>query len=105
MIPADITDIFVFLGWLPLIQSVRHGSKAVTRHRKPLHFLKQKLLAVTQYIPPARELPPGAYPSDQEQDDLMTVGHLCSFTATIPCLLVRVFGYMCFSFFCHNTYV
>ncbi|XP_072229710.1 large ribosomal subunit protein uL10m [Leuresthes tenuis] len=49
-------------GWLPLTQSVRHGSKAVTRHRKPLHFLKQKLLAVTQYIPPARVAPPGVYP-------------------------------------------
>ncbi|XP_047233042.1 39S ribosomal protein L10, mitochondrial [Girardinichthys multiradiatus] len=50
-------------GWLPLIQSVRHGSKAVTRHKKPLHILKQKLLAVTQYIPPVRPVAPGAYPS------------------------------------------
>ncbi|XP_024659308.1 large ribosomal subunit protein uL10m [Maylandia zebra] len=61
-------------GWLPLTQSVRHGSKAVTRHRKPLHIQKQKLLAVTQYIPPAREFPPGAYPSQtkhvQEDNDL-----------------------------------
>ncbi|KAM4715772.1 large ribosomal subunit protein uL10m [Anableps anableps] len=53
-------------GWLPLIQSVRRGSKAVTRHRKPLHILKQKLLAVTQYIPPARTAPPGAYPSQNK---------------------------------------
>ncbi|KAM9424128.1 large ribosomal subunit protein uL10m [Pholidichthys leucotaenia] len=50
-------------GWLPLTQSVRHGSKAVTRHRKPMHFLKQKLMAVTQYIPPARAVPPGVYPT------------------------------------------
>ncbi|MEQ2302631.1 YmL10 [Ameca splendens] len=50
-------------GWLPLIQSVRHGSKAVTRHKKPLHILKQKLLAVTQYMPPVRPVAPGAYPS------------------------------------------
>uniref|UniRef100_UPI003AAEAC3D large ribosomal subunit protein uL10m n=1 Tax=Centroberyx gerrardi TaxID=166262 RepID=UPI003AAEAC3D len=50
-------------GWLPLTQSVRHGSKAVTRHRKPMHILKQKLLAVTQYIPPKRVVPAGAYPS------------------------------------------
>ncbi|XP_039992217.1 39S ribosomal protein L10, mitochondrial [Xiphias gladius] len=54
-------------GWLPLTQSVRHGSKAVTRHRKPLHILKQKLVAVTKYIPPARVVPPGAYPSQTKQ--------------------------------------
>ncbi|KAG1954842.1 39S ribosomal protein L10, mitochondrial [Pimephales promelas] len=47
-------------GWLPLTQSVRHGSKAVTRHRKPVHFLKQKLLAVTEYIPPTPAAPPAA---------------------------------------------
>ncbi|KAK2820700.1 hypothetical protein Q5P01_023659 [Channa striata] len=48
-------------GWLPLTQSVRHGSKAVTRHRKPMHILKQKLMAVTKYIPPPKAAPPGAY--------------------------------------------
>ncbi|KAG7227740.1 hypothetical protein INR49_029505 [Caranx melampygus] len=63
-------------GWLPLTQSVRHGSKAVTRHRKPVHILRQKLLAVTQYIPPTRVVPPGAYPSPkpkaaQEDNPLM----------------------------------
>lgn len=47
-------------GWLPLTQSVRNGSKAVTRHRKPVHFLKQKLLAVTEYIPPTPAAPPAA---------------------------------------------
>ncbi|KAL4659891.1 39S ribosomal protein L10, mitochondrial [Arapaima gigas] len=41
--------------WLPLAHTVRHGSKAVTRHKKPIHFLKQKLLAVTEYIPPRAE--------------------------------------------------
>ncbi|KPP77728.1 39S ribosomal protein L10, mitochondrial-like, partial [Scleropages formosus] len=41
--------------WLPLAHAVRHGSKAVTRHRKPVHFLKQKLLAVTEYVPPRSE--------------------------------------------------
>ncbi|XP_035468307.2 39S ribosomal protein L10, mitochondrial isoform X1 [Scophthalmus maximus] len=59
-------------GWLPLTQSVRHGSKAVTRHRKPVHILRQKLMAVTKYIPPTRLVPPGAYPSQtsrvQEQE-------------------------------------
>ncbi|KAF7654458.1 hypothetical protein LDENG_00069550 [Lucifuga dentata] len=54
-------------GWLPLTQSVRHGSKAVTRHRKPMHILKQKIMAVTQYIPPERGAPPGAYPSKIKQ--------------------------------------
>ncbi|XP_072523099.1 large ribosomal subunit protein uL10m [Salminus brasiliensis] len=47
-------------GWLPLAQSVRHGSKAVTRHRKPVHFLKQKLLAITEYDPPKQAFPHGA---------------------------------------------
>ncbi|XP_030611185.1 large ribosomal subunit protein uL10m [Archocentrus centrarchus] len=63
-------------GWLPITQSVRHGSKAVTRHRKPLHIQKQKLLAVTQYIPPARDAPPGAYPSQTnrgEEDSGLTL--------------------------------
>ncbi|KAM8888220.1 large ribosomal subunit protein uL10m [Synchiropus picturatus] len=50
-------------GWLPLIQSVRHGSKAVTRRRKPMHFNKKKLFAVTEYIPPNPGPPPGAYPT------------------------------------------
>ncbi|XP_041029689.1 39S ribosomal protein L10, mitochondrial [Carcharodon carcharias] len=44
-------------GWFPPQQIVRHGSKAVTRHRKPMHFLRQKLLAVTQYIPPKPAVP------------------------------------------------
>ncbi|XP_034715586.1 39S ribosomal protein L10, mitochondrial [Etheostoma cragini] len=64
-------------GWLPLTQTVRHGSKAVTRHRRPMHILKQKLMAVTKYIPPTRVVPPGAYPSQtkhvQEDDPYMSV--------------------------------
>ncbi|XP_041938564.1 39S ribosomal protein L10, mitochondrial [Alosa sapidissima] len=47
-------------AWLPLTQSVRHGSKAVTRHRKPLHILKQKMIAVTKYIPPKPGPPAGS---------------------------------------------
>uniref|UniRef100_A0A3B1K3C4 Large ribosomal subunit protein uL10m n=1 Tax=Astyanax mexicanus TaxID=7994 RepID=A0A3B1K3C4_ASTMX len=54
-------------GCLPLAQSVRHGSKAVTRHRKPMHILKQKLLAVTEYIPPKPSAAPGAYPSQTKR--------------------------------------
>ncbi|XP_029954575.1 large ribosomal subunit protein uL10m [Salarias fasciatus] len=53
-------------GWIPLAQSVRHGSKAVTRHRRPVHILKQKLLAVTQYVPPPRAAPPDAYPRESQ---------------------------------------
>lgn len=49
-------------GWLPLTQSVRHGSKAVTRHKRPMHIIKQKLMAVTKYVPPAPGPAPGAYP-------------------------------------------
>ncbi|XP_037610823.1 39S ribosomal protein L10, mitochondrial [Sebastes umbrosus] len=64
-------------GWLPLMQTVRHGSKSVTRHRRPMHILKKKLMAVTEYIPPARVVPPGAYPPQsrqvQEDDAFMVV--------------------------------
>ncbi|XP_077358460.1 large ribosomal subunit protein uL10m [Festucalex cinctus] len=48
-------------GWVPLTQSIRHGSKAVTRHKKPMHFLKKKLMAVTEYSPPKPAAPRGAY--------------------------------------------
>ncbi|XP_032890919.1 39S ribosomal protein L10, mitochondrial [Amblyraja radiata] len=44
-------------GWLPFQVVVRHGSKAVTRHRKPIHILRQKLLAVTEYMPPNPAVP------------------------------------------------
>ncbi|XP_028332500.1 large ribosomal subunit protein uL10m [Gouania willdenowi] len=65
-------------GWLLTNQSVRHGSKAVTRHRRPLHILKQKLLSVTEYIPPPRGPAPGAYPKEtqhtvQEDSGLMVL--------------------------------
>uniref|UniRef100_A0A673Y644 Large ribosomal subunit protein uL10m n=1 Tax=Salmo trutta TaxID=8032 RepID=A0A673Y644_SALTR len=45
--------------WLPLMQSVQHGSKGVTRHKKSMHILKQKLMTVTEYIPPKPAAPPG----------------------------------------------
>lgn len=32
-----------------------------------MHILKQKLMAVTKYIPPARVVPPGAYPSQTQK--------------------------------------
>ncbi|KAG8008804.1 39S ribosomal protein L10 [Nibea albiflora] len=57
-------------GWLPLTQSVRHGSKAVTRHKRPMHILKQKIVAVTKYIPPPRGPPPGAYPQAKKVEEV-----------------------------------
>lgn len=38
-------------GRLPTHQIIR-GSKAVTRHRRVMHFERQKLMAVTEYIAP-----------------------------------------------------
>ncbi|XP_066220502.1 large ribosomal subunit protein uL10m [Saccopteryx leptura] len=46
-------------GWLPTLQTVRYGSKAVTRHRRVMHFERQKLMAVTEYIPPKPAVNPG----------------------------------------------
>ncbi|NXP48839.1 RM10 protein, partial [Heliornis fulica] len=45
-------------GWLPALQLVRHGSKAVTRHWKAMHFQRQKLMAVTEYVAPRPAVPP-----------------------------------------------
>ncbi|KAM6164481.1 large ribosomal subunit protein uL10m [Rhynchocyon petersi] len=58
-------------GRLPTYQTVRHGSKAVTRHRRVMHFERQKLLALTEYIPPKpainpRCLPPPPSPPQEE---------------------------------------
>uniref|UniRef100_A0A8D0HRK2 Large ribosomal subunit protein uL10m n=1 Tax=Sphenodon punctatus TaxID=8508 RepID=A0A8D0HRK2_SPHPU len=44
-------------SWLPTLHVVRHGSKAVTRHWKPMHLERQKLMAVTEYIPPKPAIP------------------------------------------------
>lgn len=73
-----LTDSLCLSGWLPLTHSVRHGSKAVTRHRRPVHILKQKLLAVTKYVPPPRDAPPGAYPSQVERVQEVTSLHSLS---------------------------
>ncbi|XP_049636947.1 39S ribosomal protein L10, mitochondrial [Suncus etruscus] len=58
-------------GWVPTLQIVRYGSKAVTRHRRVMHFQRQKLMAVTEYIPPKpavnpRCLPPPPRPPKEE---------------------------------------
>ncbi|XP_030077403.1 large ribosomal subunit protein uL10m [Microcaecilia unicolor] len=44
------------LGWLPTLQSIRHA-KAVTRHRKAMHFERQKIMAATKYIAPKPAVP------------------------------------------------
>ncbi|XP_015741361.1 39S ribosomal protein L10, mitochondrial isoform X2 [Coturnix japonica] len=44
-------------GWLPSVQFIRCGSKAVTRHWKAMHFQRQKLMAVTEYIAPRPVVP------------------------------------------------
>nr|XP_060636884.1 large ribosomal subunit protein uL10m [Anolis sagrei ordinatus] len=45
------------LGCLPTLQHIRHGSKAVTRHWRDMNFMRQKLMAVTEYIPPKPAIP------------------------------------------------
>ncbi|XP_077644470.1 large ribosomal subunit protein uL10m [Lonchura striata] len=49
-------------AWLPALQLLRRGSKAVTRHWKAMHFQRQKLLALTEYLPPRPSLPPRCQP-------------------------------------------
>ncbi|NWH77630.1 RM10 protein, partial [Piaya cayana] len=53
-------------GWLPALQLVRRGSKAVTRHWKAMHFQRQKLMAVTEYLPPRPAVPPSCLPRAEE---------------------------------------
>ncbi|NXM46251.1 RM10 protein, partial [Gymnorhina tibicen] len=48
--------------WLPALQLLRRGSKAVTRHWKAMPFQRQKLLAVTEYLPPRPAVPPRCLP-------------------------------------------
>ncbi|NXB53975.1 RM10 protein, partial [Leucopsar rothschildi] len=54
-------------AWLPALQLLRRGSKAVTRHWKALHFQRQKLMAVTEYLPPRPALPPRCLPRPSTQ--------------------------------------
>ncbi|XP_015267936.1 PREDICTED: 39S ribosomal protein L10, mitochondrial [Gekko japonicus] len=53
---------FCRAGWQPSFQLIRHGSKAVTRHWKPMHFVRQKLMEVTEYIPPKPLIAPECMP-------------------------------------------
>ncbi|XP_074834989.1 large ribosomal subunit protein uL10m [Carettochelys insculpta] len=43
-------------GWLPTLQIVRHA-KSVTRHWKAMHFERQKLMALTEYVAPKPAIP------------------------------------------------
>ncbi|NXC78089.1 RM10 protein, partial [Anhinga anhinga] len=60
-------------GWLPALQLARRGSKAVTRHWKAMHFQRQKLMALTEYLAPRPAVPPRCLPRRtealQEADD------------------------------------
>ncbi|NXL40586.1 RM10 protein, partial [Glaucidium brasilianum] len=53
-------------GWLPALQLVRRGSKAVTRHWKAMHFQRQKLMAVTEYVAPRPAISPCCLPPKKE---------------------------------------
>ncbi|OCT59949.1 39S ribosomal protein L10, mitochondrial [Xenopus laevis] len=85
------------LGWLPSLQCVRHGSKAVTRHRKAMHFQRQKMLALTEYIAPKptvslKCLPPQPKASDMVKENPLEQ-LLCSQLRTVlqDCKMVAVF--------------
>ncbi|XP_014747738.1 PREDICTED: 39S ribosomal protein L10, mitochondrial [Sturnus vulgaris] len=54
-------------AWLPALQLLRRGSKAVTRHWKAMHFQRQKLMAVTEYLSPRPALPPRCLPRPSTQ--------------------------------------
>ncbi|NXT24272.1 RM10 protein, partial [Syrrhaptes paradoxus] len=54
-------------GWLPALQFVRRGSKAVTRHWKAMHFQRQKLMAVTEYLAPRPAVPPRCLEAPRER--------------------------------------
>ena len=49
-------------GRLPTHQIICYGSKAVTRHRRVMHFERQKLMAVTEYIAPKPVVNPRCLP-------------------------------------------
>ncbi|XP_041329805.1 39S ribosomal protein L10, mitochondrial [Pyrgilauda ruficollis] len=64
-------------AWLPALQLLRRGSKAVTRHWKAMHFQRQKLLALTEYLPPRPALPPRCLPRPGPRDS-QEDGHVVS---------------------------
>ncbi|KAL4687182.1 hypothetical protein H8959_019310 [Pygathrix nigripes] len=75
-------------GQLPALQTVRYGSKAVTRHRRVMHFQRQKLMAVTEYIPPKPAIHPACLPSPpRPPQEGELVGGLTRLTAQTHSLL------------------
>uniref|UniRef100_F7CNU2 Large ribosomal subunit protein uL10m n=1 Tax=Xenopus tropicalis TaxID=8364 RepID=F7CNU2_XENTR len=85
------------VGWLPSLQCVRHGSKAVTRHRKAMHFERQKMVALTEYIAPKPTMPercvaPQPKPSEMVKENPLEQ-LLCSQLRTVlqDCKMVAVF--------------
>ncbi|NXD86152.1 RM10 protein, partial [Halcyon senegalensis] len=57
-LPGSFPAVSPSPGWLPALQLLRRGSKAVTRHWKAMHFQRQKLMAVTEYVAPRPAVPP-----------------------------------------------
>uniref|UniRef100_A0A6J0SXV1 Large ribosomal subunit protein uL10m n=1 Tax=Pogona vitticeps TaxID=103695 RepID=A0A6J0SXV1_9SAUR len=48
---------FCRIGWWPVCQPIRHRSKSITRHFKHMNLVREKLMAITQYIPPKPAIP------------------------------------------------
>ncbi|NXN95457.1 RM10 protein, partial [Rhinopomastus cyanomelas] len=63
-------------GWQPVVQQLRWGSKAVTRHWKAMHFQRQKLMAVTEYIAPRPLVPPSCLPRKREPQEREDSGYI-----------------------------
>uniref|UniRef100_A0A8V5H6E8 Large ribosomal subunit protein uL10m n=1 Tax=Melopsittacus undulatus TaxID=13146 RepID=A0A8V5H6E8_MELUD len=66
-------------GCPPALQLVRRGSKAVTRHWKAMHFQRQKLMAVTEYVAPRPAVPPRPLPREAFRDNRMIA--VCQYNA------------------------
>ncbi|XP_048373297.1 39S ribosomal protein L10, mitochondrial [Sphaerodactylus townsendi] len=52
---------FCRAGWQPTIQLIR-GAKSITRHWRPMNIMRQKLMAITEYIPPKPLIPEECMP-------------------------------------------
>ncbi|XP_058714203.1 large ribosomal subunit protein uL10m [Poecile atricapillus] len=62
-------------AWLPALQLLRRGSKAVTRHWKAMHLQRQKLLALTEFLPPRPPVPPRCRPRHATEEPRQEDGY------------------------------
>lgn len=62
-------------GWLPALRLARRSSKAVTRHWKAMHLQRQKLMALTEYLPPRPPVPERCLRPPQQPQHEVTGGH------------------------------